>query len=502
MTGWRRYGRAWTLAGLALCIAPATAQAEIAATPTGADTAAALARLARAGHEARSLDPDAAQRRYDVAREVEAGLAGLAPTPACRSLYEALVAAARGSVLAAEGVDRPSEPMRLAGERRVNAALDAARRARTACPAGIRGAAAPRAEAARRSLLAPRDEEAFFGEVRVTVPPGTRRLELRRRGQLVLRLDDPPAGVRALRLPAASETGRGTLEVTLRGQNGRSRERAERTWLLPAGTARSALRERPDPSLDARLARIASSFPGYAGVYVHDLATGRTGRWNSESRFPAASTVKLGVLAAALGRFGPRPEQSSYLHDMRALAAWSSNLAANRLLRSLGSGDEARGKRVVEATLLRLGATASTYPGAYRVGTSRFSAPLVPPLVSARTTSAADLGRMLTVLQAAAAGNRRAQSSSGLSEHEARVAIGLLLDSEPTGDNAGLFRPWLPPGMPLAQKHGWIASARHSAAVVYGRRGPVVVVLLTYRYGLGLREARALGRRVVRAALS
>jgi hypothetical protein len=109
---------------------------------------------------------------------------------------------------------------------------------------------------------------------------------------------------------------------------------------------------------------------------------------------------------------------------------------------------------------------------------------------------------MLTVLHTAAAGNRRAQSSSGLSEHEARVAIALLLDSEAAGDNAGNFRPWLPPGTPAAQKHGWISAARHSAAVVYGRRGPVVVVLLTYREGLRLREARELGRQVVRTALS
>jgi hypothetical protein len=502
VVGSRRYSRAWALVGLAVSIACAAAQAAAAASPTGAGTAAALAALARAGNDARSLDPDAVQRRYDVARDVEAGLAGVTPSGACRSLYDALLAVAHGSVGAAEGVDRPSEPTRLAGERRATAGLAAARRARAACPAGIRPAAGPRAEAARQPLLAPRDGEAFFGEVRLAVPPGTRRLEIRRRGQLVLRLDDPPARALDLRLPATSETGRGTLEVTLQGQDGTSRGRAERTWLLPRSAGRSMTRERPDSSLDARLARIAAAFPGYAGVYVHHMASGRTAGWNAGARFPAASTVKLGVLAAALDRFGPRPEQTTYLQDMQALAAWSSNLAANRLLRALGAGDEARGTRVVEATLRRLGARASTYPGDYRVGTSLSRSPLAPPAVSARTTSAADLGRMLTVLQAAAAGDRRAQSSSRLSEHEARLAIALLLDSEPAGDNAGLFRAWLPPGTPAAQKHGWISAARHSAAIVYGRRGPVVVVLLTYRDGLRLGEARELGRLMLRAALS
>ncbi len=250
-----------------------------------------------------------------------------------------------------------------------------------------------------------------------------------------------------------------------------------------------------------RLASIASRFRGFAGIYVHEMATGRTASWNAGARFPAASTVKLGVLAAALDRWGPRPEQSAYLHDMRALAAWSSNLAANRLLRSLGSGEVEAGRRLVERRLRRLGATASTYPGEYRVGTTRTAAPLQPPPVSIRTTTAADLGHVLANMQAAAAGSTRAQRSSGLSQHEARIGIALLLDSEPSGENIGLFRPWLPRRMPAAQKHGWISSARHSAAVIYGPRGPIVVSLLTYRDGLTLRDARLLGRRVVLAAL-
>lgn len=337
--------------------------------------------------------------------------------------------------------------------------------------------------------------------MRVAVGPGTRRLELRRNGRLVLRRDDPPAGTLELRLPVAVEPGRSTLEAVQRGPAGTTRGRAARTWLLPPSAARSTRRARPDPALEARLARIASSFPGYAGIYVQDLTTGRTAAWNADARFPAASTVKLGVLAAALERLGSRAWQVPYLHDLRALATWSSNLAANRLLGALGSGDEARGARVVEAALHRLGATQSTYPGGYCVGTSRTPSPLAPPAVSARTTSAADLGQVLATLHAAAAGNRRAQSSSGLSQHEARVAIGLLLDSGPAGDNAGLFRPWLPPGLPVAQKHGWLSTARHTAAIVYGRRGPVVVVLLTYGDGLTLRAAQELGRLTLRAAL-
>jgi uncharacterized protein (DUF2267 family) len=56
--------------------------------------------------------------------------------------------------------------------------------------------------------------------------------------------------------------------------------------------------------------------------------------------------------------------------------------------------------------------------------------------------------------------------------------------------------------MPAAQKHGWISSARHSAAVLYTARGPVVVVVLTYRERLTLSAAQQLAQRVLRVALS
>jgi hypothetical protein len=148
-----------------------------------------------------------------------------------------------------------------------------------------------------------------------------------------------------------------------------------------------------------------------------------------------------------------------------------------------------------------MGATRSTYPGAYRVGTLHAAEPAEPPLVSQRTTTARDLERVLTTLHAAASGRREAQVAAGLSRHEARVGLALLLGSEPLGDNIGLFRPWLPAGAPAAQKHGWISSARHSAAIVYARDGPVVLVLLTYDPGLSLERAQRLGREVVRAAL-
>lgn len=502
MTGVRRAAVALTLAGIALGSAGVGARSPAAAPATGTGTIATLAGLERAAADARSLDPGAVQRLYDAARAVEAHLSGTKPSRRCRPFATTLAAAARAGVGAAEAFDRRHAQARRAAELRMGAMLAAARRARASCATGIEPAPASAARPGQRLLLAPQDGEAFFGVVEVAVPAGTRHLELRYAGRVLLQRDDPRAGVSTLHLPATSAPGSGRLEVSLRSVAGAKRDTVERAWLLPrsrAGTAPAPARR--DRALEARLAHLASSFRGYAGIYFRELSTGRTAAWNAEARFPAASTVKLGVLVAGLERLGSRAGSSSYLHDLWALATWSSNLATNRLVAALGAGDRAAGARIVEAMLRRLGAGHSTYPGDYRVGTSRSTSPGQPPAVSARTTSAADLGRVLTTLQSAAAGDRRAVSRSGISSHVARVAVALLLGSQPSGDNLGPFRPWLPSTVPVAQKHGWISSARHSAAIVYGERGPVVVVLLTYRDGLRAAEARELGRRVLRAAL-
>lgn len=256
-------------------------------------------------------------------------------------------------------------------------------------------------------------------------------------------------------------------------------------------------RAAPERSRDVRasadFARLGHAFPGWAAIWSHDLVTGRTAGWNSDAQFPAASTVKLGVLLAAFRR-GPG-FLSSVDYDLRAVTRWSSNLAANRLLTRLG------GPPAVEAALRRVGARRSTYPQGFRVGTA--AQPLdvqkAPPLVSGRVTTAHDLGRILYVLHAGALGNANALRRSGLDRARSAHALSLLLASEARGNNVGLLRPWLP-HTPIAQKNGWLHDARHTAAIVYFRDGPKIIVVLTYAPNLSLARAQNLGLRVVVAA--
>ena len=345
-----------------------------------------------------------------------------------------------------------------------------------------------------RELDVPRAAEAFFGRVVATAPRGATRAELYVGDRLVA-----ARRVRRSRVVLVVPRKPGRYDLRLRFERGRRllrRQESLGAWLLPRSAARARRERVRDARLSRSLAELGSRFHGWAGIWVHDVSTGRTAGWNSDASFPAASTVKLAVLIAALDRFGPRPERSSAWRDIRDLAVWSSNRATNRLLVRLG-GSESGGARIAETVLYRVGARSSTFTGFYRIGTADVPRPL--PLLTYRRTTAHDLGRILFELHAAAVGNGLSQRRTGLSRHEARAGLALLLSSDPRGDNVGLFRPAVGRRLPMAQKHGWTTSVRHSAAIVYRPAGPRIVVLLTYRPKLRVADAHALGRQLIRA---
>ena len=201
-----------------------------------------------------------------------------------------------------------------------------------------------------------------------------------------------------------------------------------------------------------------------------------------------------------LGRLGGAPERSAYAYDLRAMAGWSSNLATNRLLRRFGVAAATDGLR-------RLDARRSTFPGEYIVGTELqpgLPAPgtgASPPPTSRRVTTAEDLGRMLYSLQAAAVGLPASRAQTGLTTHQARLALGWLLSSQQRGDNLSLLAGGAA-GAPIAQKNGWINAARHGAGIVFTPRGPVIAVVMSYdERGVSLRQGQALGSRVAALAV-
>ena len=328
----------------------------------------------------------------------------------------------------------------------------------------------------------PKTDEAFFGRVVAQAPTRLTQADV----VVGNCLHAEPIVSGRLSYPIRCPPGQYDVRVAFPGG---PRLVAQRAWLLRSSAGQAIPERRRNRALAARLAALGGAYPGWAGLWVHDLHTGLTAGWNSDTSFPAASIVKLGVLIAALDRYGPRPERSSAWPDIKAMATWSANDSTNRLVARLG------GPSVIQAVLHRIGATASTYTGDYRLGTSvAGDNPRPLPILTYRRTTAHDAGRILYALHAAALGRPSAARSTRLSRHEARVGLALLLSSARTGDNAGILRP----AGPAAQKHGWTSSVRHTAAILYRPSGPVIVVVLTFRLGeVSVTASRALGARVV-----
>ncbi|HEV8249309.1 MAG TPA: serine hydrolase [Gaiellaceae bacterium] len=340
--------------------------------------------------------------------------------------------------------------------------------------------------------VVPKSDEVFFGRVVVRAPAVASDASLFVGDRRVAR-----RSVLARRVTFSLHGRPRRCDVRVRWErNGRvvGRSVARRAWLLHSSAGQAIPERRRDRALSARLGALGRAYLGYAAVWVHDLHTGRTAAWNSDASFPAASIVKLAVLIAALDRFGPRPERSAAWPDIRAMAAWSDNRATNRLLVRLG-GSEWAGSTIAQRVLDRIGATSSTFTGPYEVEPYADSdQPRPLPILAYRRTTAHDVGRILYALHAAALGRPAAARRTGLSRHEARVGLALLLSSVRSGDNAGILRP----AGPAAQKQGWTTNVRHTAAILYGTDGPEIVVVLTFRPDeVSYSASLAFGRRVL-----
>jgi beta-lactamase class A len=438
-------------------------------------------------------DPDSVQALYDAARDLSEAVARAAPVGvACRPLRSAAGRYASARVAQAEGIDRLDPARSGAAGGRARSARLALAGARPRC----RGDARPPAPAPQ--ALSPGAGEAFFGAVVARAPAGADAARILLDGAVVA---EPPVSGGRVRAAVSAAPGRHDLEVrflTAGGDAGRAR--APGVWLLPAAARAARPGGRLDAALSAGLAAAARASGAQAALWTQDLRSGAAAGWNADARFPAASTVKLGLLVGALGRVGPGPTALRY--DLAAMTTWSSNLATNRLIDRLGDG-----ATLAQGTLARLGARSSTFPGGYIVGTElqpalpSAGAPDPPPLVSRRVTTARDLARVLFAIHAAAAGSAQARRETGLTVRAARVALGWLLASEQAGDNVSLVAGGLPAGTPVAQKNGWLNAARHGAALVYDGAGPRIVVVMTYRgSGVARSRAAALGARAARLA--
>ncbi len=428
------------------------------------------------------------QTAYERSRRLAARVQRVAvSTEGCRRMRDGLLRLARLGAAVPDGYDR-LDPARARSARAAFA------RQRSVVAARAPGCRIPSRRGARVSdepvLIEPMSRAVTNGRIRVAMAPGADTAELWVDGRHTVNLaHDGRVAVGVL------SAGIGRHTVTVRFMNrGRHIATGTASGVQVTHTGgRRATTVRTDAPATAALRGAAGRFDGIGAAWISDLASGRRASWNADARFPAASTVKLGVMIEAARRSGAYPDRSAFTDDVVAIGGWSSNLAVNRLLPRIG------GSAAVQRRLTTMGASRSTFTGGYMVATDRMPRAGSPPASSRRVTTAADLGRIMTLLHDSARGEAAARRATGLTSRQARFVLGTLYASERTGDNRGIL-DGLAANLPAAQKHGWVSSSRHTVALVDSSGGPVVVVALTWSPGLTAQRARAFGREVLRIA--
>lgn len=283
--------------------------------------------------------------------------------------------------------------------------------------------------------------------------------------------------------------------------------RAERTVAPVFGIAKEAApapaRPYEDEALARKLRALVDDFPGTAGIYVENLATGAGAAWNARARFPAASTLKLGIAIEVLRVLEQRPQRgSSFDRLLRLMLVHSDNAAANELLAWLG-GSLTSGAERVNATMEALGLPDSHMYGGYLTAvSSRAPIPLTvesQPTFEGKYTSAWDLAQLhrFVHLAAGARGPLVDELDGTFTPADARFLLYVLAHS---ADRGKLDR-YVGEDVVVTHKAGWVAEARHDSGLLLSPDGPVVVSVMTWTGGGPDEPSDELAGRVAKVAL-
>jgi len=328
-------------------------------------------------------------------------------------------------------------------------------------------------------IVAPGPRQASFGDLVARLDPATTHVVVTVNGtevasrevsgrRLELRVPLPQRDV-TIRIVARNGTGDTTVG------------RVGPVYGLPRAARPSAFQSVEDGKLARSIRTLALGFPGTAAVFVQNLRTGRGAAWNARARFPAASTLKLGIAIEVLRVLPSRPTpQSSLGRRMHRMIVHSSNTAANELLTWLG-GSTSGGAARVNATMRALSLYDSHMYGGYILGTaSTRPIPLrvesQPAFGIGKYTTAWDLARLHRQLHLGAVGKGRLVTLSSFTAADARYLLYLLAHVRDPGK---LDRFIESPAVSVLHKAGWITRARHDSGLVYWTNGSFVTVVMT-----------------------
>jgi hypothetical protein len=257
--------------------------------------------------------------------------------------------------------------------------------------------------------------------------------------------------------------------------------------------------------------------PGVRAVWMRGMASGDAASYNAGARFTAASTLKLAILMTSLAHNSRNPVNGPVWSAYKRMVLDSDNASANTVEVQM-AGSTSAGSAMVNALCRELGCRDTDMYGGYSTSLARYvrtgggitrpapaarAAGTVPPVridrrpfigVYGKHTTAHDLGALASALVEAAGGRGKA-SRAGISRHEARVAIYLLIHARYTGTVRANV------GDVVGHKAGWLGGVEHDAALVFTQRGTVVTVIMSQGSGVGPSGTGRYAGRVLQLAL-
>ena len=233
---------------------------------------------------------------------------------------------------------------------------------------------------------------------------------------------------------------------------------------------------------------LLADFPGVAGIFVKDLASGEEMAINGEVAFAGMSLMKIAIMEEFFRQLdrSPTVEETKLLTETMTL---SGNYTANLLLAEIGEGNPYRGVRRLTESMRRIGLVNTFMATPY--DEDRPPPHIVTPANSRRDvntepdpymqTTPLDMGLLLEMIyQGARGGGTLIAAYPGQITPEECQAMLELMKSNRIGS---LIEKGLPEGTPLAHKHGWIGDTHADAGIVFSPGGDYVLVVFLYQQG-------------------
>lgn len=240
--------------------------------------------------------------------------------------------------------------------------------------------------------------------------------------------------------------------------------------------------------LQAAIQELLADFPGVAGCFVKDLASGEELAMNGEVAFAGMSLIKIAIMEEFFRHLerAPTIEETKLLTETMIL---SGNYTANLLLAEIGEGDPYQGARWLTESMRRVGLVntfmATPYdehrppPHIVTPANSRQDVDTEPdPCIQ---TTPQDVGLLMEMIyQGAQGGGTLIAAYPGqITPQECQAMLELMKRNR----IGSLIEGGSPEGTPVAHKHGWIGDTHADAGIVFSSGGDYVLVIFLYQQG-------------------